>query len=244
MDEQEQIEQPIEEESPLEQRVIPFMGDELAAALTESGGIFISLPGMCNALGLNVRGQTQRIRRTKELLVGLRRIPLMTRGGRQEINCLRLDQLGLWLAGIETARVKGEFRAKIEEYHRNLAPVAIQVFLRMAGVSYTPPVPSGNPEIAALAAQIETLTAILTFLQEHMQSMLEATSHIPAISLKLDEAVGLLNTLVTRQDETEEKLQLIDQRTTRLTPAHARNVQERITQMVKQKACRSPSPMP
>jgi hypothetical protein len=105
MDDQEQIEQPIEEESPLEQRVIPFMGDELAAALTESGGIFISLPGMCNALGLNVRGQTQRIRRTKELLVGLRRIPLMTRGGRQEINCLRLDQLGLWLAGIETARV-------------------------------------------------------------------------------------------------------------------------------------------
>ena len=35
-------------------KVIPFMGDELAAALTENGGIFISLLGMRNALGLNV----------------------------------------------------------------------------------------------------------------------------------------------------------------------------------------------
>src|SRR5437588_3178741 len=101
---------PPTEEYALEQKVIPFMGDELAAALTQTGGIFISLPGMCGALGLNMRGQLQRIQRTNELALGLRRIPLVTKGGRQQINCLRVDKLGLWLAGIETARVKGEFK--------------------------------------------------------------------------------------------------------------------------------------
>ena len=55
------IESLTEEEYALEQKVIPFMGDELAAALTQSGGIYISLPGMCGALGLNTRGQLQRI---------------------------------------------------------------------------------------------------------------------------------------------------------------------------------------
>src|SRR5437588_5041897 len=109
MDDQEAIESQelevsSEEEFALEQRVVPFMGDELAAALTQNGGIFISLPGMCNALGLNIKGQTQRIKRTKELALGFRRIPLNTKGGRQVTNCLRLDKLGLWLAGIETAR--------------------------------------------------------------------------------------------------------------------------------------------
>ena len=142
---------PTEEDYPLEQRVIPFMGDELAAALTQTGGIYISLPGMCGALGLNARGQLQRIQRTNELAIGLRRIPIQTKGGRQVLNCLRIDKLGLWLAGIETARVKSQFRAKLDAYHQKLAPVAIQIFLSMAGVPSTSLIPANaSPELAAL----------------------------------------------------------------------------------------------
>ncbi len=110
--ENQDLEAPIEEEYALEQRVIPFMGDDLAAALTPNGGIYFNFTAMCNALGLNVRGQLQRVQRTKELAQGLRLIPLQTRGGRQAVNCLRVDKIGLWLAGIKTARVKSQFRDK------------------------------------------------------------------------------------------------------------------------------------
>ena len=58
------------------------------------------------ALGLNVRGQTQRVQRTRSLSQALRRIPLQTRGGLQRINCLRVDTIALWLAGVQTSHTK------------------------------------------------------------------------------------------------------------------------------------------
>src|SRR5712691_7480477 len=233
--EQDDVEQPAEEEYALEQRVIPFMGDELAAALTQTGGIFISLPGMCGALGLNTRGQLQRIQRTNELAIGLRRIPLQTKGGRQVLNCLRIDKLGLWLAGIETVRVKSQFRAKLDAYHQKLAPVAIQIFLSMAGVPATSLIPAtASPELQALVEQVEHLTSVIVFLNEHMQGWIETTGQqIGAVSLKLDEAILAIESLADRQEDTEQKLQRVDTRTNRLTSQHKRNMQEFITQMVK-----------
>lgn len=228
----------VEEEYALEQRLIPFMGDELAAALTQTGGIYISLNGMCGALGLNARGQLQRIQRTTELAGGLRRIPLQTKGGRQVLNCLRIDKLGLWLAGIETARVKGQFKSKLEAYHQRLAPVAIQVFLSMSGVPTAALVPqSAPPEIQALVSQVEHLTSVIVFLNEHMQGWMETTGQqIGAMSLKLDDAIQAIENLVDRQDTTEQKLQQVDTRTDRLSSIHKRNIQEYITAMVKRTA--------
>jgi hypothetical protein len=49
--ESESVEAP--EEQAVEQQVVPFMGDELAAAMTAGGNIYITLPGMCSALGLH-----------------------------------------------------------------------------------------------------------------------------------------------------------------------------------------------
>src|SRR5215813_8381085 len=80
----------IPEEQAVEQQVVPFLGDDLAAAMTAAGMIYITLPGMCKALGLHIKGQTQRIKRTRVLSKGLRRIALATRGGFQRVNCLRV----------------------------------------------------------------------------------------------------------------------------------------------------------
>ncbi len=237
MDENEQQnrdleEAPIEEEYALEQRVIPFMGDDLAAALTPNGGIYFNLTAMCNALGLNTRGQMQRIQRTKELAQGLRLIPLQTRGGRQKLNCLRLDKIGLWLAGVETVRVKSQFRDKIEAYHRELAPVAFQVFLNMAGMSAAQVVPADNPQLVGLAAEIDELTAELAFLREHMQSFLDTGELIVGFSLRLEQVVQLFESLAEGQQSLEERVGQIDQRTKRLTPAHQRDVKMFIDGMV------------
>lgn len=92
MDEQDQDQETtddnnIPEEEVSQQEIIPFMGDELAAALTPGGIVYISLPGICKALGLTVQPQLLRIKRTRSLLRGLRQMPLSTRGGSQRTYC-------------------------------------------------------------------------------------------------------------------------------------------------------------
>jgi hypothetical protein len=170
------------EELAADQRVIPFMGDDLAAALTETGGIYISVNGLCLALRLGARGQIQRIQRTEELAQGLRRIPLETKGGLQSVYCLRLDKIGLWLAGIETARVKGEYREKIVAYHRDLAPVAMRIFMRVMGISATPPL-TADPRLTALAEQYDALIEVALFIREHMRDLAAMPDQLDAMGL-------------------------------------------------------------
>jgi len=166
----------IPEEQATEQQLVPSMGDDLAAAMAAEGSIYISLPGMCGALGLSTQAQLRRIERT--LAKGLRRISLKTKGGFQHVNCLRLDLIALWLAGAQTSGMKSEFRGKIETYQEELAPVATQVFMRVVGLRTTQIIPTEDPHIAALAKQIDTLTDIATFLREHMQAILEPQGHV------------------------------------------------------------------
>jgi len=204
----------IPEEQAAEQQLVPFLGDDLAAAMATGGSIYISLPGMCAALGLSTQAQLRRIERTRTLAKGLQRISLQTKGGFQRVNCLRLDLIALWVAGAQTGSMKSEFRAKIETYQEELALVATQVFMRVVGLRTAQVVPTEDPRIIALAEQINTLTDIATFLREHMQAMLEAQGHV---SMRLEQAVQLLETLAGRQQTTEDQVARIDERTKRLT---------------------------
>jgi hypothetical protein len=56
--------------------------------------------------------------------------------------------------------MKSEFRAKIEAYQEELAPVATQLFMRVVGLRTAQIVPTEDPRIAALAEQIDTLTLL------------------------------------------------------------------------------------
>lgn len=212
------------EEQVIEQQIVPFLGDDLTAALTPGGFIYISLPGICKAFGLLTRGQVRRIRETKSLARGLRRIPLATPGGIQRLNCLRADKVALWLAGVQTNMMKSdEFRIKIETYQEELAPAATQVFMRVLGLRTRDIIPSSDPQIIALADQVDTLTEITTLVREHMETLLEAQGRT---SMQLEQAVHLLETLTNRQDVTENQVAKIDERTKRLTTTHGKDVQE------------------
>ena len=214
----------IPEEQVIEQQIVPFLGDDLAAALTPGGIIYISLPGMCKALGLLTRGQIRRIRDTKSLSKGLRRIPIVTAGGNQRLNCLRVDKVALWLAGVQTNSMKSdEFRLKIDTYQEELAPAATQVFMRVMGLRTRDITPSTDPQILALADRVDTLTEITTLVYEYMGTLLEAQDRT---SMQLEQAIHLLEALTNRQEVTETQVAKIDERTQRLTSAHGEDVQE------------------
>jgi hypothetical protein len=216
------------------------MDDDLEAARTAEGAIYVALPGMCRALGLSTQPQFRRIIRTPALEKGLRVIPLETRGGVQAMNCLRVDRVALWLAGVETSRIKPQFRAKIEAYQDELAPVAMQVFMRVLGVqpatpgAQAPAVAPATP-IGEIAEQLDTLLGVVSFLREHLDAQFAATSEqIDTLSLRLDDAVALLEALGERQAATDSQIARIDERTQRLTPAHARAIQEQVDRLVRE----------
>jgi hypothetical protein len=56
------------------------------------------------------------------------------------------------------------------------------------------------------------------------------------VSLRLDQAITLLEALAERQDTAETQIARIDERTARLTPAHARSVQDLVDHIVRETA--------
>lgn len=86
------------------QHKVPCLEQQVILVLDQYGSCWVSIPSACKALGLNARGQQQRIGRTPELVAGLRQIALSTRGGPQHINCLKVGLLSFWLEGLKNAQ--------------------------------------------------------------------------------------------------------------------------------------------
>lgn len=84
---------------------------------------------LSDALGLDRQGQTQRIQRQPVLFDGFRKGGIQTPGGVQTAGLIRVDLVPLWLAGINTGRIKEEERReKLERYQREAAKVLWEAF--------------------------------------------------------------------------------------------------------------------
>jgi hypothetical protein len=175
-------------EEAIREQIVDFWNDQLDAALTASG-VYISLPGMCAALGLHSQPQVRRIKGTTSLMKGLRRIRVQTKGGRQPVNFLRVDKVALWLGGIETTRMKQDtdtqrfMREKIERYQEELAPVATQVFLRVLNEDNLPapqvlahPIETQENPLAVMSRQLTDLSDAVPSIQQAVAALLEAAS--------------------------------------------------------------------
>ncbi len=112
----------------LQQRVVPFYGDELVAVQKPEGAIFVVFTRVCDALGLKRWSQVRRVQNHSVLNTGFVTLTVQTEGGPQEAQCLRLDLLPLWLAGVQASRVKGELQDKLIQYQREAAGVLWQAF--------------------------------------------------------------------------------------------------------------------
>jgi hypothetical protein len=84
------------------QHLVPCLGQEILLLVTSTGNGYVSLTNSCAVLGLNSRGQLQRIQRTPQLCRGLRQFVVQTRGGSQRVNCLQVECIPEWLSGINS----------------------------------------------------------------------------------------------------------------------------------------------
>jgi hypothetical protein len=114
--------------APVEQRSVSFYGDDLTAVRADDGRVYASVKNMCDALGLNSRGQSQRIDRHTVLSRGKGACKIHTPGGEQNVVVLRADLVPLWLAGVRTSMVSEDIRPKLEKFQEEAAAVLWEAF--------------------------------------------------------------------------------------------------------------------
>ena len=102
----------------IEQKDVEFYDDVLTAVRADNGKVYASLRHMCQALGIDVQGQRQRINRHTILDRGLMVCKLHTIQGEREHHVLRVDLVPLWLSGIRTKSVNEKVRPKLESFRK------------------------------------------------------------------------------------------------------------------------------
>lgn len=115
---------------------VNLFGDSIVAAKDKDGQVWAGVRWMCEGLGLT-RGQMQaervKIQEDAVLREGERNFVLPTRGGKQEVLCLRHDFIPLWIAKITvTPSMKEnnpELVDKLVQYQLKAKDVLAEAFL-------------------------------------------------------------------------------------------------------------------
>lgn len=122
----------------LQIKKVPFMGTDLMAARDGNGQIWAGVRWMCDGIGLNEnqsRAERKKIQADKALSKGGSNLTLPTKGGNQDVLCLKLDFVPLWLAKISiTPTMEAEtpeLAEKLMEYQLKAKDVlAARIFLK------------------------------------------------------------------------------------------------------------------
>ena len=150
---------------PVSQADIHFYGDSLTGVMANDNQLYIPLNQMCDSLGLNLDGQSQRIRRSGALKDGLTPLRVTAADGKKyKTICLRVELVPGWLAGISISRMKeASLREKLLAYQSDLFRVAWAVF---------------GPEKAAVmpAARVEALAREMAVILDRMESIDDAVT--------------------------------------------------------------------
>lgn len=118
----------IPKEQVTEQHTVLFQGDVLTVVSTNYREFYVAIPSVCASLGLNVKGQIQRIKRWDILRVGFRLFTLETKGGPQQVCCMNIERLEFWLGTIRLNGLTTLSIAKIETYRQELPDVVYGIF--------------------------------------------------------------------------------------------------------------------
>lgn len=94
--------------TPASEGQLEFQGRTIQTATLPGGQGFVVLRSLCEAFGLNVSGQRQRLRRSNVFGAYSALIRVITPGGAQPQLCLSAFAVPAFLMGVETARVSSE----------------------------------------------------------------------------------------------------------------------------------------
>lgn len=209
---------------PTSQRTILLVEGEEVTAVRVGSDIYVPVNPLCAALGVAPNRQIARIRRDDVMAEHLRPVRVATAGGQQTLQCLHLESIPLFLAGLEPGRVKESLREKLRVYkrwcrQRIWEAFATEMGLVPAATPVTPtPTTGQDSEVLALEQVEQFGLAIATlarqqiaFMQQHHQEMIEVRG-------ALEEHEGRLNRAAEVVRDMRRDVRALQQR---LDPANA-----------------------
>src|SRR3954452_766677 len=185
------------------QKTVTFYGDEiLAVQHASSGVIHVPVGRLCDNLGIQRRNQMDRLRDHEVLGQGLASVTVRTEGGPQEVECLRLDLIPLWLTTINPKRVNESVRAKLVRYQIEAASVLWAAFRNDI-------MPANEPTLELRPRSgAELALDIATAIQHLAQQQLEIERSLDGVHGRMDGMARCLRDFAQTTDARLSSLEL------------------------------------
>ena len=213
---------------PLEQHIVPFYDDELVAIEQDDGTIFVLFTRLCDNLGLDRRSQARRTQRHAVLERGLVTLEVRTAGGPQQLQCLKLSLLPLWLSGLHTRRVKAELQEKLTRYQEEAADVLWRAFKPQLLHEETAIVPADTSHALQQLQQIAEMGRAITRMAEQQ---IELQREQSALTRRIDTAAQVIRHVQNDIASVEVRLGVLEDQlhpAAYITDAQATEVSNRV----------------
>lgn len=135
----------------LEQKMVHFNGTDLMAVKMNDGKIYAGVKWVCEGIGLTtgqMQNERKKMREDLVLKQGARNLVLPTNGGLQEVSCIDLEYLPLWLAKISiTPKMQSEspwIVNRLIQFQLKVRDVLVEAFFNK---------PKTQAELIAMMAQ-------------------------------------------------------------------------------------------
>ena len=201
-----------------QRRVTVLAEDEIVAVRTPDGAIYLPVKPLCLNLGINERGQIQRIRRDKAMAEGLRQLRVETPArGLQPTQCLLLDFVPYWLSTVDIARVQPDAQDRLLAYKTWVIRKVFEAFQQETGIGRdVEVVPPARDEVLSLAHIRDMGLAIAAFAEQQIAFAAQQQAQgrrldvldegQGQLSARLDRAAGVVGGLVRSVKALEQRL--------------------------------------
>jgi len=108
---------------------VDFNGANILVVQNIDGKMYAGVKWVCDGLGLDVKGQREKIQKHEVFSKGVATLPLPSNGGIQDAIMIELDFLPLWLAGINPKLVGESVKEKLIIYQLKAKDVLAKAFL-------------------------------------------------------------------------------------------------------------------
>lgn len=119
-------------------KTVTFNNVSMLGIQTESGKIFTSVKRICEDLGIDFSGQLQRIKKDEVLIRGVEFISIPSNSGLQDVFCIDIEYLPLWLTKIKPSKCKEEVRPLLIDFQLKAKDILAQAFLNNEKTSNGP----------------------------------------------------------------------------------------------------------
>lgn len=180
----------------LEIKEVEFNGDTLMAC-EKDDKIYVGVSWVCNGIGLTVDQSKRQLKNIKEDLVvtkGVSNLTLPTNGGMQEVVCIELDFLPLWLAKISiTPKMQEDSPEVVEKlisYQLKAKEVLANAFTRQL------------PQLSWEDSMIEML-------MQSKEIRLKQEAHEAQLKLQQEQLIQQQSQITTQENKVDEMVSYI-----------------------------------